>query len=57
MHGRTEARRRHREQEQDMSSNLFCDSQVQELSETGLSFKIIDGEVELAAVGDKNRVG
>eukprot|EP00584_Thalassiosira_punctigera_P002290 CAMPEP_0172535764 /NCGR_PEP_ID=MMETSP1067-20121228/7621_1 /TAXON_ID=265564 ORGANISM="Thalassiosira punctigera, Strain Tpunct2005C2" /NCGR_SAMPLE_ID=MMETSP1067 /ASSEMBLY_ACC=CAM_ASM_000444 /LENGTH=314 /DNA_ID=CAMNT_0013320709 /DNA_START=137 /DNA_END=1081 /DNA_ORIENTATION=+ len=47
MRDRTEARRRRQEQERDVSGNLFRDSQAQELSGTGLSYKIIDGEVEL----------
>ncbi|KAL7523133.1 hypothetical protein ACHAWF_001296 [Thalassiosira exigua] len=44
---KTEARRRRREQERDVSGNLFRDSQAQELSGTGLSYKILDGDVEL----------
>jgi len=48
MRDRTEARRKRQEQEQDVSGNLFRDSQAQELSGTGLSYKIIDGEVELS---------
>merc|ERR1719343_1096034 len=44
---KTEARRRRQEQERDVSGNLFRDSQAQELSGTGLSYKIIDGAVEL----------
>lgn len=47
MRDRTEARRKRQMQEQDVSGNLFRDSQAQELSGTGLSYKIIDGEVEL----------
>mmetsp|Transcript_45726 Transcript_45726/g.95965 ORF Transcript_45726/g.95965 Transcript_45726/m.95965 type:complete len:314 (+) Transcript_45726:125-1066(+) len=47
MRDRTEARRKRQEQERDVSGNLFRDSQAQELSGTGLSYKIIDGEVEL----------
>ncbi|KAL7535894.1 hypothetical protein ACHAXR_008022 [Thalassiosira sp. AJA248-18] len=47
MRDRTEARRKRQEQERDVSGNLFRDSQAQELSGTGLSAKIIDGEVEL----------
>lgn len=41
------ARRARAEQERDVSGNLFRDSQAQELSGTGLSYKIIDGDVEL----------
>merc|ERR1712003_91805 len=48
MREKTEARRRRQEQARDVSGNLFRDSQAQELSGTGLSYKIIDGEVELA---------
>merc|ERR1719201_2707227 len=48
MREKTEARRRRQEQERDVSGNLFRDSQAQELSGTGLSYKIIDGEVELS---------
>ena len=47
MRERTEARRKRQEQERDVSGALFRDSQAQELSGTGLSYKIIDGEVEL----------
>merc|ERR1719287_417340 len=47
MRDKTEARRKRQEQERDVSGNLFRDSQAQELSGTGLSFKIIDGAVEL----------
>jgi len=47
MRDRTEARRKRQEQERDVSGNLLRDSQAQELSGTGLSYKIIDGEVEL----------
>ena len=47
MRDRTEARRRRQEQERDVSGNLYRDSQAQELSGTGLTYKIIDGEVEL----------
>mmetsp|Transcript_22010 Transcript_22010/g.47846 ORF Transcript_22010/g.47846 Transcript_22010/m.47846 type:complete len:295 (-) Transcript_22010:64-948(-) len=47
MRDRTEARRKRQEEAQDVSGNLFRDSQAQELSGTGLSYKIINGEVEL----------
>ena len=47
MRERTEARRKRQEQERDVSGNLFRDSQAQELSGTGLSYKIVGGEVEL----------
>lgn len=48
MRDRTEARRRRQEEAQDVTGNLFRDSQAQELSGTGLSYKIIDGAVELS---------
>lgn len=48
MRERTEARRKRQEQERDVSGSLFRDSQAQELSGTGLSYKIIDGSVELS---------
>jgi len=47
MRDRTEARRKRQEEARDVSGNLFRDSQAQELSGTGLSYKIIDGAVEL----------
>ncbi len=47
MRDRIKARRRRQEQERDVSGNLFRDSQAQELSGTGLSYKIILGKVEL----------
>jgi len=47
MRDRTEARRKRQKEAQDVSGNLFRDSQAQELSGTGLSYKIINGEVEL----------
>lgn len=48
MREKTEARRKRQEQERNVSGNLYRDSQAQELSGTGLSYKIIDGsEVEL----------
>lgn len=47
MREKTEARRKREEQERDVSGNLYRDSQAQELSGTGLTYKIIDGEVEL----------
>jgi len=47
MREKTAARRARQEQMRDVSGNLFRDSQAQELSGTGLSYKIIDGEVEL----------
>ena len=50
MREKTEARRKRQLQEQDVSGNLFRDSQAQELSGTGLSAKIIHGEVEFLSV-------
>lgn len=47
MKERTASRRKRQEQEKDVSGNLFYDSQAQELSGTGLTYKIVDGEVEL----------
>eukprot|EP01082_Thalassiosira_pseudonana_P003277 g3192.t1 g3192 contig12:1601224-1602210(+) len=47
MKERTAARRARELQARDVTGNLFRDSQAQELSGTGLSYKIIDGEVEL----------
>jgi len=59
MKERTAARRRRQEQEKDVSGNLFYDSQAQELSGTGLTYKIIDGEVELewATKSEANTAG
>lgn len=48
MREKTEARRKRQLEAQDVSGNLFRDSQAQELSGTGLSYKIINGEVELS---------
>lgn len=47
MKEKAEARRRRQEEEKSVSGNLYLDSQAQELSGTGLNYKIIDGEVEL----------
>lgn len=47
MREKTAARRAREQQQKDVSGNLYLDSQAQELSGTGLSYKIIDGEVEL----------
>eukprot|EP00560_Eucampia_antarctica_P007212 CAMPEP_0197833334 /NCGR_PEP_ID=MMETSP1437-20131217/18683_1 /TAXON_ID=49252 ORGANISM="Eucampia antarctica, Strain CCMP1452" /NCGR_SAMPLE_ID=MMETSP1437 /ASSEMBLY_ACC=CAM_ASM_001096 /LENGTH=279 /DNA_ID=CAMNT_0043437323 /DNA_START=37 /DNA_END=876 /DNA_ORIENTATION=+ len=44
---KAEVRRKRAEQEKDVSGNLFTDSQAQELSGTGLNYKVIDGQVEL----------
>eukprot|EP00565_Helicotheca_tamesis_P004214 CAMPEP_0185737240 /NCGR_PEP_ID=MMETSP1171-20130828/29966_1 /TAXON_ID=374046 /ORGANISM="Helicotheca tamensis, Strain CCMP826" /LENGTH=254 /DNA_ID=CAMNT_0028408115 /DNA_START=245 /DNA_END=1009 /DNA_ORIENTATION=+ len=47
MKEKTAARRARQEQERSVSGNLYYDSQAQELSGTGLNYKIIDGQVEL----------
>lgn len=47
MKEKTAARRAREEQERSVSGNLYFDSQAQELSGTGLNYKIIDGQVEL----------
>ena len=47
MKEKAEARRRRQEEEKSVSGNLYLDSQAQELSGTGLNYKIIGGEVEL----------
>lgn len=47
MKEKAEARRKRQEQEKSVTGNLYLDSQAQELSGTGLTTKIIDGEVEL----------
>jgi len=44
---KTAARRARQEQERSVSGNLLRDSQAQELSGTGLNYKVIDGQVEL----------
>jgi len=44
---RAEARRKRKLQESQVSGNLYYDSQAQELSGTGLNYKIMGGEVEL----------
>jgi hypothetical protein len=47
MRDKTEARRRRQEEARDVSGNLFRDSQAQELSGTGLSWKMVGSDVEL----------
>jgi len=47
MKEKAEARRKRQEQERDVSGALLMDSQSQELSGTGLKYKILDGDVEL----------
>jgi len=53
------ARRKRKEQEKDVSGNLYLDSQAQELSGTGLNYKMIGDEVELefATKSEKNTAG
>lgn len=47
MKEKAEARRRRQEEEKSVSGNLYLDSQAQELSGTGLNYKVSGGEVEL----------
>jgi len=47
MKEKTEARRKRQDEEKSVSGNLYLDSQAQELSGTGLNYKVIGGEVEL----------
>mmetsp|Transcript_1438 Transcript_1438/g.2998 ORF Transcript_1438/g.2998 Transcript_1438/m.2998 type:complete len:286 (-) Transcript_1438:111-968(-) len=56
---RTKARRRQSDLEKEVSGNLLKDSQAQELSGTGLTYKFIDGKVELewATRSEKNTKG
>mmetsp|Transcript_13628 Transcript_13628/g.27159 ORF Transcript_13628/g.27159 Transcript_13628/m.27159 type:complete len:293 (+) Transcript_13628:153-1031(+) len=53
------ARRKRQQQEKDVSGNLYLDSQAQELSGTGLNFKLIGDEVELefGTKSEKNTAG
>lgn len=44
---KTAARRARQQQEMDVRGNLLRDSQAQELSGTGLNYKVIDGQIEL----------
>jgi hypothetical protein len=60
MRERAEARRRRKEQEQSVSGNLYLDSQAQELSGTGLKYKVIDTntvELEWATKTEANTKG
>ncbi|EJK63740.1 hypothetical protein THAOC_15587 [Thalassiosira oceanica] len=59
MKERTEARRKRQEQARDVTGNLFRDSQAQELSGTGLTYKLFDGDVELswATKSERNTKG
>ena len=59
MREKTEARRKRQDQERDVTGSLYRDSQAQELSGTGLSYKLVDGEVELqwATRTEKNTRG
>jgi len=53
------ARRKRQQQEKDVTGNLYLDSQAQELSGTGLNFKLIGDEVELefGTKSEKNTAG
>mmetsp|Transcript_14841 Transcript_14841/g.32905 ORF Transcript_14841/g.32905 Transcript_14841/m.32905 type:complete len:174 (-) Transcript_14841:380-901(-) len=53
------ARRKRSEEEKSVSGNLYLDSQAQELSGTGLNYKMIGDEVELefATKSEKNTAG
>merc|ERR1719189_274655 len=59
MKERTAARRARKEQETNVSGNLYFDSQAQELSGTGLNYNIMDGAVELewATKSETNTLG
>lgn len=59
MKEKAEARRKRQLQEKSVTGNLYYDSQAQELSGTGLTTKIIDGQVELewATKSEKNTKG
>ena len=59
MKERTEARRKRQEQARDVTGNLFRDSQAQELSGTGLTYKLFNGDVELswATKSERNTKG
>jgi len=59
MKEKTAARRAREEQERSVSGNLYFDSQAQELSGTGLNYKVIDGQVELewATKQERNTAG
>ena len=57
MKERTEARRKRQEQEKSVSGNLYLDSQAQELSGTGLSYKVFDGEGVELEWATKSEVG
>jgi len=59
MKERTAARRARQLQEQEVKGNLYLDSQAQELSGTGLNYKILGDEVELewATKSETNTAG
>jgi len=60
MKEKAEARRKRREQEKSVSGNLYLDSQAQELSGTGLKYKVIDSssvELEWATKVETNTKG
>lgn len=56
---KAEARRKRQLQEKSVSGNLYYDSQAQELSGTGLTTKVLDGQVELewATKAERNTKG
>jgi hypothetical protein len=60
MREKAEARRRRQRQEQNVQGSLLQDSTVQELSGTGLRYKIIDGdsvELEWATASERGTLG
>jgi hypothetical protein len=60
MKEKTDARRRRDEQEREVSGNLYLDSQAQELSGAGLSYKVVDGdnvELEWGTKAEENTKG
>eukprot|EP00550_Attheya_septentrionalis_P006929 CAMPEP_0198294648 /NCGR_PEP_ID=MMETSP1449-20131203/23492_1 /TAXON_ID=420275 /ORGANISM="Attheya septentrionalis, Strain CCMP2084" /LENGTH=281 /DNA_ID=CAMNT_0043994659 /DNA_START=46 /DNA_END=891 /DNA_ORIENTATION=+ len=60
MKEKTDARRRRDEQEREVSGNLYFDSQAQELSGAGLSYKVVDKdnvELEWATKTEENTKG
>lgn len=60
MREKAEARRRRQRQEQDVKGSLLQDSTVQELSGTGLKYKIINGdsvELEWATASERGTLG
>jgi len=60
MREKAEARRRRKEEEKSVSGNLYLDSQAQELSGTGLKYKVLDStsiELEWATKSETNTKG